>query len=98
MGFRSNIFHLSPHADGLTPGSARVHMPFTSSCTMAFPSIVQGRRVSGLSRPGFSPTQDSPSNTRPALVHEAAPFALYYGLRFWQAPLTGFDSLWTSCR
>ena len=61
MGFRSNIFHLSPHATGLTPGSARVHIPFTSSCALAFPFIVQGRRVSGLSRPGFSLNRTLPA-------------------------------------
>ena len=38
---------------------------------------------------GFIPHPDSPSYNHPGAVHEAAPFALYYGLRFWPAPLTG---------
>jgi hypothetical protein len=40
---------------------------------------------------GFIPHPDSPSNSRPGFFHEAAPFALCYGLRLWLAPLTGYD-------
>ncbi len=38
---------------------------------------------------GFIPHPDSPSYNHPGATHEAAPFVLYYGLRFWPAPLTG---------
>jgi len=38
---------------------------------------------------GFIPHPDSPSYIHPGATHEAAPFALCYGLRLWPAPLTG---------
>jgi hypothetical protein len=78
---------LSPHAAGLTPGPLQVHLPFTSLQTLAFPLNVEGRRVSCSHR--FIPQPDSPSYTRPALCHEAAPFALCCGLRIRPTPLTG---------
>ena len=40
---------------------------------------------------GFIPMPDSPSYIRPRHSHEAASFALCYGLRLWPTPLTGFD-------
>jgi hypothetical protein len=64
-------------------------MPFASLQALAFPINVKGRRVSHSC--GFVPLPDSPSNLRPALAHEAAPFASCYGLRIWRAPLAGYD-------
>lgn len=37
--------YLSPHADGLTPGSLQVHVPFTSLQALAFSISVQDRRI-----------------------------------------------------
>ena len=81
---------LSPHADGLTPGSGRCVRPLASLPALAFPKTVVGRRVSQLL--GFVPLPDSLSNTRPGLSDEAAPFALCYGLRIWLAPRAEYDS------
>jgi hypothetical protein len=66
--------------------------PFPPPCATAFP--LHGRRSACIrvSSPGLSPKQDSPSNIRPALTHEAAPFALCYNLRSRQTPLTGYDA------
>ena len=66
--------------------------PFPSPCATAFP--LHGRRSAYIrvSSPGLSPKQDSPSNIRPALFHEAAPFALCYNLRSRQTPPTGYDA------
>jgi len=41
---------------------------------------------------GFIPHLDSLSYIRPVLFHEAAPFALCYGLRFWPASLAEYNS------
>jgi hypothetical protein len=37
--------YLSPHADGLTPGSLQVLLPFASLQALAFPISVEGRRI-----------------------------------------------------
>ena len=76
------------------------HWPYSGSCTgacpLCFPAHIglPPRRTGSASIPhcGFIPQPDSPDNTRPATTHGAAPFVLYYGLRFWQASLTGLNS------
>ena len=82
--------YLSPHAIGLTPGPMQVLMPFTSLHALAFSLYVKDRRVSPA---GFIPHPDSPNYYRPGTIYEAAPFASCYGLRFWPAPLVGYDPL-----
>ena len=45
---------------------------------------------------GFIPHPGSPSYIRPVSGHGAAPFALCYGLRFWPAPLAGYNPQFAS--
>ena len=82
--------YLSPHAAGLTPGPLQVLAPFSSLQALAFSIDVKDRRVSCSHRfiPQTGLSQLSPC---PAHAHEAAPFVLYYGLRIWPTPLTGYD-------
>jgi hypothetical protein len=75
------------------------HWPYSGSCAgarpLCFPAHIglPPRRTGSASIPprGFVPQPDSPGNTCPATTHGAAPFVLYYGLRFWQASLTGLN-------
>jgi len=76
------------------------HWPYPGSPagahTLSFPAgsgLLPGFRGSACipAYAGFIPHPDSPSNNRPGFFHEAAPFALCYGLRLWPAPLTGYD-------
>ena len=84
------LLSLSPHTNDHTPGPRQVHMPFPSPVGSGLPSRC---RRSACSPPcgGFLPPPDSPSNRRPASSHEAASFALCFGLRVWLAPLAGYD-------
>ena len=45
---KSFLHYLSPHADGLTPGSPQEHMPFASLKALAFSLNKEDRRVSPL--------------------------------------------------
>ncbi len=87
----SRFLCLSPHTDGLTPGPRQVLAPFPSPVGSGLP---HKRRRSACSLPfgRFIPQPDSFSNACPTLRHEAAPFALCYGLRVWLAPLAEYDS------
>jgi len=75
------------------------HWPYSGSCASACPLCflahigLPPRRTGSASIPrcGFVPQPDSPGNNCPATTHGAAPFVLYYGLRFRQASLTGLN-------
>ena len=72
------------------------HRPYSGflsgACPLCFPAHIglPPKRTGSACIPpcGFVPQPDSPGNIRPATTHEAAPFALCYGLRFRQASLT----------
>ena len=92
-GLQTSLFHfLQSHVVGLTPGSARLPSPFSFTVRYGLPLYGRGSACIRVSSPGLSPKQDSPSNIRPALFHEAAPFALCYNLRSRQTPPTGYDA------
>jgi hypothetical protein len=84
------------------------HWPYSGFCAGARPlcfpahSGLPPKRTGSACIPacGFLPQPDSPGNIRPATTHEAAPFVLYYGLRFWQASLTRLnpENLWSQSR
>ena len=86
-----SLQNLSLHAISLTPGLLSVQIPFTSWQALAFLLSVESQQLSRFSI-WFIPLQNSFSYTCPAWIHEAALFVLYYGLQFWQAPLTEYDS------
>jgi hypothetical protein len=93
-GLQTSLFHfLRSHVVGLTPGSARLSIPFSFNVRCGLPLDGRGSACIRVSSPGLSPKQDSPSNISPALFHEAAPFALCYNLQSRQTPLTGYDAL-----
>jgi hypothetical protein len=92
-GFRPHFsISFRSHVTGLTPGSARLPVPFSFTVRYGLPLYGRGSACIRVSSPGLSPKQDSPSNIRPALFHEAAPFALCYNLRSRQTPPTGYDA------
>ena len=82
---------LSPHAAGLTPGPPQVRLPFSSLWAMAFPQQVEGRRLSPFSR-GLSHSRTLPAISIRVLITRLHHSSSYCGLRFWLAPLTGYDS------
>jgi hypothetical protein len=82
-GPTSVIFHRMPLALPRVP--RRCSCPFLPCRLRPSPSI---DRIGVYPRfAGFIPHPDSPSNNPPGFSHEAAPFALCYGLRLWLAPL-----------
>ena len=84
-GPTSVIFHRMPMAIPRVP--CRCSCPLLPCKLWPSPNI---QRIGVYSaQGGFIPSSDSPSYIRPIKCHEAAPFALCYGLRFWPAPLTG---------
>ena len=86
----SSLLSLSPHTDGLTPGPRQVNLPFPSPVDTGLPHRHRGS--AGIPYfYGFVPQPDSSSYFCPAFLHEAASFALCYGLRVWLAPLAEYD-------
>jgi hypothetical protein len=82
--------HLSLHAADLTPGPRLVQMPFASQPALAFPTIVEGRRVAPISR-GLSLIQALPAIRACTQLTRLHHSSSYYGLQVWPASLTGYD-------
>ncbi len=84
------FLYLSPHTDGLTPGPQQFLLPFLSTVGCGLPHKRKGSAGSP-SFDEFIPQPDSLSYACPALDHEAAPFALCFGLWVWLAPRAEFN-------
>jgi len=86
-----SFLSLSPHTDELTPGSRQIHLPFSSSVSSGLPHQRKRSTCSPFLN-GFIPQPDSLSDSCPALSHEAASFALCFGLWVWLAPQAEYNT------